>query len=61
MLNLAVSQDGNDWQRIAALECTPTAEFSYPSIIQTKNGMVHAVYTWNRRLIKHIVLDPKLL
>jgi predicted neuraminidase len=61
MLNLAVSKDGNDWKRIAVLECTPTAEFSYPSIIQTKNGMVHAVYTWNRRLIKHIILDPKLL
>jgi predicted neuraminidase len=60
MLNLAVSQDGNDWKQIATIECTPTAEFSYPSIIQTKDGMVHAVYTWNRRLIKHIVLNPKL-
>jgi predicted neuraminidase len=61
MLNLAVSKNGNDWQQIATLECTPTAEFSYPAIIQTKDGMVHAVYTWNRRLIKHIVLNPKLL
>jgi predicted neuraminidase len=60
MLNLAVSTDGNDWKRIAVLECTPTAEFSYPSVIQTKDGMIHAVYTWNRRLIKHLVLDPKL-
>ncbi|MDR0871678.1 MAG: exo-alpha-sialidase [Planctomycetaceae bacterium] len=60
MLNLAVSQDGGDWKRIATLECTPTDEFSYPAIIQTKDGFVHAVYTWNRRLIKHIVLDPKL-
>ncbi|MDR3199606.1 MAG: exo-alpha-sialidase [Planctomycetaceae bacterium] len=61
MLNLAVSRDGNDWQQIAVIECTPTAEFSYPSIIQTKDGMVHALYTWNRRLIKHIVFDPGML
>ncbi len=58
MINLAISQDGKDWKQIATLECTPKSEFSYPAIIQTKDGLVHAVYTWNRRLIKHMVFDP---
>jgi predicted neuraminidase len=61
MINLAVSENGNDWKQIATLEQTPNAEFSYPAIIQTKDGLVHLVYTWQRRLIKHIVIDPKLL
>jgi predicted neuraminidase len=41
MLNLAVSKNGNDWQQSATLECTPTAEFSYPAIIQ-----LWVVLTW---------------
>jgi len=29
-------------------------EFSYPYLIQTKNGDFHLVYTWNRAFIKHV-------
>jgi predicted neuraminidase len=29
-------------------------EFSYPYLIQTKNGDFHLVYTWNRSFIKQI-------
>ena len=29
-------------------------EFSYPYLIQTKNGDFHLVYTWNRSFIKHV-------
>ena len=29
-------------------------EFSYPSLIQTRRGDFHLVYTWNRSFIKHV-------
>ena len=29
-------------------------EFSYPYMIQAKNGDLHIVYTWNRSFIKHV-------
>jgi predicted neuraminidase len=29
-------------------------EFSYPFLIQAKNGDFHLVYTWNRSFIKHV-------
>jgi len=59
MLNLAVSDDGKEWKAVCVFENTPKAEFSYPAIIQTKDGLVHVAYTWKRQLMKHVVLDPK--
>jgi len=29
-------------------------EFSYPYLIQARNGDIHLVYTWNRSFIKHV-------
>ncbi|GAB4121342.1 MAG: exo-alpha-sialidase [Sideroxydans sp.] len=32
-------------------------EFSYPWLMQAKNGDLHLVYTWNRSYIKHLRFD----
>lgn len=57
-LNVALSADGIAWQAVAELEREPGSEFSYPAVIQTKDGLVHVTYTWKRERIKHVVLDP---
>jgi predicted neuraminidase len=33
-------------------------EFSYPYLIQARNGDFHLTYTWNRVFIKHVAFDP---
>lgn len=60
ILNLAVSEDGIRWKAGVLLENDPDhdSEYSYPAVIQTSDGMIHITYTWNRKLIKHVVVDP---
>src|SRR5947209_3118209 len=60
-LNLAVSSDGKIWEAALTLEEEPGKQFSYPAVIQTKDGLVHIAYTWKRERIKHAVLDPTKL
>lgn len=59
-LNIAVSTDAETWKSLLTLENTP-GEFSYPTVIQTTDGLVHITYTWNRVKIKHVVIDPDKL
>ncbi len=63
ILNVALSRDGKNWEAALVLDHTnePGKQFSYPTVIQTKDGLVHIVYTWNRQRIKHVVLDPEKL
>lgn len=60
-LNLATSPDGRRWNAAAELENDPGHEYSYPTLLQTSDGLVHVVYTWRRQKIKHVLLDPARL
>lgn len=60
-LNLAISKDGMAWQAALVLENEPRMEFSYPAIIQSRDGKVHITYTWKRKKVKHVVIDPAKL
>ncbi len=60
-LNVAVSKDGKHWEAALILEDSEISQYSYPSVIQTLDGLVHIVYTWRRERIKHVVVDPKKL
>ncbi|MGI9542549.1 MAG: sialidase family protein [Cyclobacteriaceae bacterium] len=59
-LNVAISNDGKQWHAGAVLESEP-GEFSYPAVIQSDDGLVHIAYTWKRKKVKHVVLDPSKL
>ena len=61
-LDVAVSTDGLKWRHVLTLESEPlTSGYSYPAVIQTTDGKVHVTYTWGRKMIKHVVLDPRKL
>ena len=59
-LNVAVSTDGETWQAALVLESEP-GEYSYPAVIQAEDGLLHFTYTWNRKKVRHVVVDPARL
>lgn len=57
-LNVSVSKDGGEtWKMKLTLEKNP-GEYSYPCVIQAKDGKIHISYTWNRKNIRYVILDP---
>jgi len=59
VLNVAVSDDGKSWKAAILLENdAKETEYSYPAVIQSSDGLIHITYTWNRKLIRHVVVDP---
>ena len=60
-IHLAVSDDGIVWKALAVIEKAKEGEFSYPAMIQTKDGLVHMTYTWNRKRVKHVIINPENL
>ena len=60
-LSIAVSQDGQTWRHALTLEDSPIDQYSYPAIIQGKDGTLHCVYTWRRQRIAYKQIDIKEL
>jgi predicted neuraminidase len=57
-LRLALSSDeGVTWRRARTLAEEPGAEFSYPFLLQTSDGLVHVTFTWKRRNIRHVTFN----
>jgi len=57
----SVSDDGVTWTPAVKLEEESGAEFSYPAVVQTQDGLIHVSYTWKREKIRHAVIDPAQL
>jgi len=57
-LSILRSSDGIHWNHWITLEDSPILQYSYPSIIQSRDGHIHVVYTWRRQRIKHVELIP---
>ncbi len=59
-LALAISKnEGGSWEQTRNLEKISGGKFHYPSIIQTKNGLIHITYTYQpginaKKTIKHV-------
>jgi sialate O-acetylesterase len=56
-LTVATSTDGEVWTNVLTLEDEP-GEYSYPAVIQTRDGRVHVTYTWKRQRIRHVEVKP---
>ncbi|HSP13422.1 MAG TPA: sialidase family protein [Thermoanaerobaculia bacterium] len=63
-LSLARSaDDGLHWSKPSPVERDTTPdnmvrrEYSYPYFLQTRDGRYHLVYTWQRKLIRHVVFN----
>jgi len=58
-LTLAVSTDeGETWAHVRDLEATP-GRFSYPAIIQARDGAIHVTYSHRGTTIKHVALNEE--
>lgn len=61
-LDVALSRDGVHWRHVLTLESKPCGSgYAYPAVIQASDGLVHITYSWDRKMIKHVVLDPSRL
>ena len=60
-LSLALSTDGSHWQKVLTLEDSPIDQYSYPAIIQGKDGTLHCLYTWRRQRMAYKQINLKKL
>eukprot|EP00899_Mesostigma_viride_P020027 jgi/Mesvir1/28025/Mv04633-RA.1 len=60
-LDVSISEDdGDTWKHVATLEDAHgrLEEYSYPAVIEDDHGLVHVTYTYQRKYIKHVALNP---
>jgi predicted neuraminidase len=57
-LAVSISSDrGQSWPWTRHIEDTPGQRFDYPSIVQARDGSLHATYSYNLQTIKHVTFD----
>ena len=56
-LSVLISGNGKEWEELMVLEDKPKGEFSYPAIVEGKDGTIHITYTYNREKIKYVRLE----
>ena len=57
-LAVSISTDeGQTWRWTRHLENTPGQRFDYPSIVQGRDGLLHATYSYNLKTIKHVTFN----
>jgi predicted neuraminidase len=63
LLNVAVSDNGKDWNAVMVLDSPAknSGHFIYPSVIQSEDGLVHIIYTFHRAKMKYVVIDPECI
>jgi predicted neuraminidase len=64
LLQLFLSNDdGNNWWPARVIEDDPnkTAEYSYPALVQTRDGRIHLSYTFQFRTIAHAIFTEAAL
>ncbi len=54
-LIVAVSDDdGAHWQPLLTLEDSHISEYSYPAVIEGRDGTIHITYTWRRERVRYV-------
>lgn len=56
-ISIALSDDGTHWHHALTLEDSPINQYSYPAIIEGRDGKLHCVYTWRRQRIAYKKID----
>ena len=58
-LVVALSDDGEHWRDVLTLEDDDCGEYSYPAVIEGRNGHLYITYTWHRERIafREVVLN----
>lgn len=57
-MSLAIYDAKTDaWRLVATLDREAGQKFAYPYMVQDRNGVVHLVYTWKMRRIRHVAMN----